>query len=367
MAITALLAQLGRGGLAEAKRAIAKLDAKAAQALLEDARGALGDKPGRPELRELVALALEVATPAAVDLALEWSHIVTLRTKPSARARRALYARMVERLPSMEPTRATRLLSVVAMRTTEYADADEVTLALLRAVVDDGRLANYVRTGAARDLARHAFPDEGAPRAAFVEALAARADLAVVDRRHSVRALLLGDPAQAYEELAPRYREREERPTYIDEDGNEIVYPPHTWRAWIAGNLDAGADARWVNEALRVAAYDAAVAARTLGRVATPRAREELLQWADVPALDDRVMLALRALGVAGDARAAPLVLRWLELPDGDRYAAALIAVLTQVGEVDDVNRIEALIAQRPDHTADLHSALAACRSRPGA
>jgi hypothetical protein len=94
---------LRRAGLAKAKRAIAKLDPQHAEALLADARRALGVKPKLPELRELMALALEVATPTAIDIAIECSLIVTLRTKPSARARRALYVRVTERLSSMRP------------------------------------------------------------------------------------------------------------------------------------------------------------------------------------------------------------------------------------------------------------------------
>lgn len=119
-----------------------------------------------------------------------------------------------------------------------------------------------------------------------------------------------------------------------------------------------------VDEALAVAERDPAAAATTLGRLATPRAREELLQWADAQALDARAPLALGALAIAGDPRATPIALRWLERPDGNVDVSALVDVLTKSARVDDVGRIQALIAARPAHAAQLEAALDACRAR---
>ncbi len=360
---------LRRGGLAKAKRAIATLDPQHAEALLADARRALGAKPKLRELRalrELVALALEVATPTAVDMAIEWSLIVSLRTKPSARARRALFARVSARLSSMKADEANRVLSVLVMRATMDADADDVTLALLRAVVDDGRIERWQRSIAVHHMACHSFSNAGEPRSGFVEALVARCDLDFVDRRDVIRALLAGEPAQVYEELAPRYRSRREPVLLpsVDDDGNERQSGPHAWREWIGPNLDARADPRWVDEALRLADFDPKVAAQTLGKLATPRAREELLQWAEATAFDERVGFALDALGMTGDVRATPIILRWLERPEGAAHTAKLVDVLTKTAHVDHLGAIQALIAKRPHHAQELERALDACRAR---
>ena len=123
-------------------------------------------------------------------------------------------------------------------------------------------------------------------------------------------------------------------------------------KAIVAGAVDADADPRFVDEAVRVMSVDAKNATRTLGNMRTERAVDELVQWADDAAgsetFDDLARCAIFELQRMGEPRAAPVILRWLERRDTNDAAQALIEALQATAAAEHVPLLDELAKTSP-------------------
>jgi hypothetical protein len=265
----------------------------------------LGPKPSKKALRPLLYAACAVGTDACLEKVATWARggLGSPRLGLPAIVRVANW--LVAHVESLDPEFADALIALTRDAMLNGTGPD--TNAYVWMLHDTGRMDE----AAEHKLLRLGLA--GDERALESLRAAGRSQTAPLGAHLS--ALMHGSPAQVYDELVGKYRTSSE------------------WRRAIVRRLDAGADPRFIDEALAIQNSDTDMAVQTLAAIGTPEAKRVLLRWAEsFPTLSPTAEQVLHGIGLAKAGEGAALLMRWLETPEGQRVEPMLLNALASAG-----------------------------------